>query len=52
MPKTMKLTKKHLKLLEKVFEAEILNQLPYQSKAYGFVELEDLGLVQFERESL
>lgn len=39
------MTKKHLKLLEKVFAAEIEGRLPYQSKAKGYKELEELDLV-------
>lgn len=39
-------TKSDLRVLEKVFEAEINGRLPYQSKSKKMVELESKGLVE------
>lgn len=40
------MTKRHLQLLEKVFEAEIQGRLPFQSRAKGYKELEAMNLVE------
>lgn len=39
-------TKKTLRALEKVFAAEIVGHLPFQSKAKIFAELCDVGLLE------
>lgn len=39
-------TKSDLRILEKVFEAEINGRLPYQSKSKKMAELESKGLVE------
>lgn len=42
----MKTKKAHLQILEKVFEAEINDRLPFQKKAKVMAEMETLGLVE------
>lgn len=39
--------KADLRLLEKVFNAEIYDKLPFQSKAGGYQKLAELGMVEF-----
>lgn len=43
--KTQKISKTNLRLLERIFEWEIMGALPFQSKDKRYVELQKQGLV-------
>jgi len=46
------MNKRVLNMLERVFQAEIAGELPYQTRAKLAKELEEFGYLQFARENL
>lgn len=45
-PALVVMTKRDLKMLERIFEAEIYGRLPSQSKSNHLLELQEVGLVE------